>query len=111
MKDFSFTLKNGRLRFRGVSFGYGDSDPYLVFHKDDYMVARKPSTRDWSQLGSTSVYPSTWWILRVAPEEENRFRVVEVVHEENPGSAWRRLKMLLVLQVEELCARKSESSI
>lgn len=54
-----------RARCRGVSFGYGDSNPFVVAAGEDSIVLRFPAHDEWSRLGEaeswsrTSSTPST----------------------------------------------------
>lgn len=98
MKGHTFRFKGNRLHFPGVTFGYGDSNPYLIDREGNWVVVRKPASQEWAELGRTAVYPAEWWLLRVEPvvKHDGLFQVVEVVAKREPGRFWRRCRFELV---------------
>lgn len=95
LKGLRFTIRDGRLRFCGVSFGHGDSDPTLVERGERYMVTRTPGRSDWSALGESSYYPAEWELLEVEDDGDG-YRVVRVVKTLTPGRKWRAAKAELL---------------
>jgi len=60
-----------RLAVVGVSFGYGDSSPYLIEKNGDYMIVRCPAGKDWSGRGQTSFYNARMEVWKVIGQENN----------------------------------------
>ena len=48
-----------RLKSSGVTFGYGDSNPYVIEETEEFFIVRHPAVRDWSGRGQTSSYPAS----------------------------------------------------
>lgn len=97
----SFRLDGNRVRCDGVSFGYGDSDPYLIRKGVSHVVIRCPSTGEWLELGATTRVPAKWYLLEVEFDGDT-FKLLHVVKEKEPGSLWRATKRDLLLEMIEL---------
>ena len=100
MKGHIFRLEKDRLRSSAVSFGWGDSDPFLIARSGQHIVVRKPSSRDWSQCGSSAGHPAEWLLLRVEWLAGERLRVLEEVETHKPGRFWRRTRVALLDALE-----------
>lgn len=51
-----------RLEVAGVSFGYGDSNPYILEDDGRFILTRHPATKEWSGRGESSSYPGSYVI-------------------------------------------------
>jgi hypothetical protein len=107
-----FAIEGDRLHFTGVSFGYGDSDPHLVARRSNWLVARKPSTSDWSCRGQSASYPAEWYLFEVQQigDRSDCYRVVRTHAECQPGRAWRRVRDRLIDEMNALAADEERRS-
>ena len=101
-----FQIDGERLRCRGVDFGYGNSDPWLIARGKHHAVIRGPGTHDWSGIGASSYYPAKWYLVR-AEVTPKTLRVTEVIREEEPGRGWRRTKTRFVAEMKQLEEEKT----
>ena len=109
-KGYHFTVKGNRIKVSGVSFGYGDSDPYLIAQEEDLFLVRKPATRDWAQLGSSGGFPA-YWTLFCAAKDPNHFDemiVTEILAQREPGRKWKKTKDELLSMMKNAAAKPKE---
>lgn len=107
MTGHTFRIDGNRLRFGGVSFGHGDSDPFLVARNRGWMVVRTPSTSEWQEVGRQMAVPAEWLLWRAEPLDTcpDIFRVAEVVRREKPGRFWRRCRDEMIRDLEDAARR------
>jgi len=90
-----------RLRVPGMSFGHGDSNPYLVCQYGDFIVIRIPSSNDWVGRGERVRNPAQWKLLKVAWGDWMKSgHVVEELESHEPGRRWRDCGFHLRLRAE-----------
>lgn len=113
-----FRFKAGRLVFKGVSFGYGDSNPYVLWRGKRFIVAKKPGTSEWSQIGRSDYYAARYylfeyescagqvWPMGGEPKDADLYRVVKELRVEEPGRFWRATRGRLIKEAKSLDARR-----
>lgn len=98
-----FRIDRNRLRFPGVSFGYGDSDPYLIAASGTgrFMVVRTPSVREWISIAHSAYFPARWALIETKKDGDG-YRLLNTIREETPGRLWRRIRDELVQDMSNL---------
>ena len=97
----SYKVDGDRARARSISYGYGDSDPYIVACNEDRMVIRIPSSMYWSSVGRSAASQARWYVITVRWDNEAKtsFHVTKVEQEETPGRKWRATRDRMVSEV------------
>lgn len=98
-------IDGNRMRFPGMSFGYGDSDPFVIANSGDFYVIRIPGTREWYQLGSSEYYPARWMLVRIYVDAKGDARA-NCVMEERPGRHWHKCMHKLITEMERCIAEE-----
>lgn len=93
MKGYTFRIDGIRLHFFGVDFG---SVPHLIARSENHIVMRVPAHTAWASVGETKNYPSSWRLFRFKQAEKDKFKVVELVREEEPGRHWKKCKESMI---------------
>lgn len=102
IEDFNFKIKDGRLYFRGLSWGYGDCYPFVVEQGTRHIVVRVPSRTDWGSVGSSTSLPAEWHLWEIVKLGDDVYRIATVISFLTPGRAWRRAKQTLIAKMKEL---------
>jgi len=101
MNDHRFKIIDGQLVFQGISFGYGNCNPVLVYQTSRHMVLRIPSRKDWMSLRTYGTRPAEWLLIEYEKEKET-LRVKKVLKRTEPGRLWRRERDALVEEAKIL---------
>ena len=88
-------IDGDRLRFPGIGFGHGDSDPFIVARSEGWLVIRQPGSYEWSARGEKTYYPTKWRLVSVR-EIPSGLLLREVAKTVEPGRFWQRTKRELV---------------
>ncbi len=102
IQNWSCTIRGDRLHLTGVTFGHGDSDPYIVERAGDLMVVKVPGTTEWAELGRSEYHPTEWLLIRIGHKEGRGDCVVEIIDERMPGRQWHRAKKELTRKMKAL---------
>lgn len=107
-----FRIRDGKVDQPGVCYGYGDSNPRVIWHEGNYMVVRKPGVKDWSSLGSTAYYGAEWTLMQIedAPERQRNnqdhwYRTTAILRETRPGRCWKKTKDQFIAEGKALAAK------
>lgn len=102
-----FSIDRDRARFPGLSFGYGDSDPFIIARTKHFMVLRKKPTTNWSSRGASSSYPAKYWLVEYDkhPKWKDKHVVLEDIEEVEPGHGWKAEQARLIERMNNLEAK------
>ena len=75
--------------------------PRLILLGKKYAIVRQPGEQV-CDTGKVTYIPTTWYLLEIEQESNNRFKVVKIVLEEEPGMKWRKCYSHMCQQLVDL---------
>ena len=101
--DFRCFIYDGdRIRVSGCTFGYGDSNPYLLYRGKNHLVIKEPGTNDWISRGESGYHSTEYHLIRVEWVDDIEFKSQEVIETVKPGRRWKAAKEHLIGLVKHL---------
>jgi len=94
-------VDGNRLSNRGISYGYGDSNPDLIKQGKHYAVVRQRGVQDFESRSQSGYYPAEWFLVKYHMEGE-KFVITKVVEQAEPGRKWHACKKAMIKKMEEL---------
>ncbi len=101
MIEYPFEIRDSdELVQRGVSYGYGDNNPRLIYRGNRHAVIREPGSTDWACLGQ-SAYKRAEWHLVEATFDITTMKITRIIRTEEPGRSWRRCRNRMINELRE----------
>lgn len=111
--DFRCEIYDGdRIHVHGVSFGYGDSNPYILHQGKNHLVVKQPGAGDWSSIGQSDYSPARYHLIRIEWLDGDWvgdewidniwFKSMEIIESVVPGRKWHATKKRLIEQLKKI---------